>query len=50
MQAYIAIEKYNNVYYFANCIPSTDIKNKNFVQARIEIANSILSDLQIINE
>ena len=44
------IEKNNNVYYFANCIQSTHIENKNFAEARIKIANSILSDLQIINE
>jgi beta-lactamase class D len=44
------VEKNNNVYYFANCIQSADTENKNFSQARVEIANRILSDLKIINE
>ena len=42
------VEKNNNVYYFANCIQSTDLENKDFARARIEITYRILSDLQVI--
>ena len=42
------VEKNNNVYYFANCIQSTDLENKDFARARIEITYRILRDLQVI--
>ena len=44
------VEKNNNVYYFANCIQSTDLENKDFARARIEITYRILSDLQVTKE
>ncbi len=39
------IEKNNNVYYFSNCIQSTDLDNKDFARARIDITFQILDDL-----
>lgn len=42
------IEKDNNVYYFANCIQSTDLDHKDFAKARTEIAYEIFDDLQLI--
>lgn len=44
------IEKNNNVYYFANCIQSKDIDNKDFSRARTEIAYKILDDLNVTKE
>jgi beta-lactamase class D len=44
------IEKNNNVYYFSNCIQSTDINNKDIAKARIEITYKILTDLKITKE
>ena len=44
------IEKNNNVYYFSNCIQSTDINNKDIAKARIEIIYKILTDLKITKE
>ncbi|MCX6256966.1 MAG: class D beta-lactamase [Bacteroidia bacterium] len=41
------IETSDNVYYFANCIQSTDKNNIDFAQARINIVNLILNDLKL---
>lgn len=42
------LEKGSNVYYFANCIQSSDIDHKEFAQARIDITYKILQDLKLI--
>jgi beta-lactamase class D len=44
------VEKNNNVYYFANCIQSSDLDNNDFARARIEIAYKILNDLKVTKE
>lgn len=44
------IEKNNNVYYFANCIQSSDLDHKDFGRARTEIAYKILNDLKVTKE
>ncbi|MBA4239594.1 MAG: class D beta-lactamase [Sphingobacteriaceae bacterium] len=44
------VEKNNNVYYFANCIQSTDLDNSDFARARIEIAYRILDALKVTKE
>lgn len=44
------IEKNDNVYYFTNCIQSTDLDNTDFARARIEIAYRILYDLKVTKE
>jgi len=41
------IETQENVYYFANCIQSSDTTNKNFANARTDITYSILDQLKI---
>ncbi len=41
------IETKNKVYYFANCIQSADINNKDFAQSRIEIVYQILDELEL---
>ena len=41
------IEADNNVYYFSNCIQSSDDNNPDFVKARIEIMDKILNELKI---
>jgi len=41
------IEKNKNVYYFANCIQSSDLNNADFARARIEITYQILDDLKL---
>jgi len=41
------IETKGNVYYFVNCIQTTDFNNKDFPKARIDITNQILADLQL---
>lgn len=43
------VEIKDNVYYFANCIQSSDLNNDKFISARTEIANTILKDLKIID-
>lgn len=43
------IEKNNNVYYFSNCIQTSNLDHKDFGRARTEIAYQILDDLEIIN-
>jgi len=39
------LETQGKVYYFANCIQSADLHNKDFANARIDIVHLILSDL-----
>lgn len=41
------IETKGNVYYFANCIQTTDFNNNDFARARIDITNQILADLKL---
>lgn len=41
------LELNNHVYYFANCIQSADLNNKNFANARIDIVYLILNDLKL---
>lgn len=43
------VETEDNVYYFANCIQTSDFNNDKFAAARTEIANTILKDLKIID-
>ncbi len=42
------IESNNNVYYFANCIQSSDDDNPDFAKARIDIVYKILEELKLI--
>jgi beta-lactamase class D len=44
------VETKDNVYYFANCIQCSDPNNKDFGNARTEIAWAILKELKIIKE
>lgn len=44
------LESKDKVYYFANCIQSADLNNKDFFKARIEIAFLILGDLKLIDK
>lgn len=44
------IETGNNVYYFANCIQTSDSENKAFVNARKDIVYDILNDLAIFKK
>mgnify|MGYP003591846858 CR=1 FL=1 len=44
------LETNGKVYYFANCIQSTDLNNKYFANARIDIVYLILLDLKLINK
>ena len=44
------LEKENNTYYFSNCVQTKDLDNKDFARARIEITNSILKELKLIEE
>ena len=44
------LETNNKVYYFANCIQSSDINNKDFANARIDIVYLILDDLKLIDK
>jgi beta-lactamase class D len=44
------LETKNRVYYFANCIQSEDVNNKNFANARIDIVYLILDDLKVTNK
>lgn len=41
------VETKDNVYYFANCIQSSDMNNKNFAKSRIDITYLILEELKI---
>jgi beta-lactamase class D len=42
------VEKGNKVYYFANCLQTTDFDNKHFGPARKEIVYDILDELNIL--
>lgn len=44
------LETKNKVYYFSNCIQSSDLNNKDFANARIDIVYLILKDLKLIDE
>lgn len=44
------VEQQNNVYYFANCIQTTDNEHEQFGIARKEIVFQILSELTILNK
>lgn len=44
------VEKDDNVYYFSNCIQTTDTNNNDFARARIEIAKKLLDELVFRNE
>ena len=44
------LETKYKVYYFANCIQSTDLNNKNFANARIDIVYLILDDLKLTDK
>lgn len=44
------LETKDNVYYFANCIQSSDLNNKDFANARIDIVYLILNDLKLTNK
>ena len=41
------LEIKNNVYYFANCVQTNDLNNKDFVKSRIEIVYLILDNLKL---
>lgn len=42
------VETSDNVYYFANCIQSSDKENKDFIKARKDIVYEILNELGIV--
>jgi beta-lactamase class D len=42
------VEKGKDVYYFANCIQSTDLSNKQFGEARIQITYDALREIGVI--
>ncbi len=42
------VEKEDKVYYFANCIQTSDFENEQFGEARIEIVYDILDELNIL--
>jgi beta-lactamase class D len=44
------LETKDNVYYFANCIQSADLNNKDFANARIDIVYLILADLKLTDK
>lgn len=44
------LETKNKVYYFVNCIQSSELNNKDFAKARIDIVYLILKDIKLINE
>lgn len=44
------IEKGDDVYYFANCIQTTDSENKDFARARIDIVYQIIDELKLIRK
>lgn len=41
------VEKAGKVYYFSNCIQTSDLDNNDFAKARIEIVTRILNELKI---
>jgi beta-lactamase class D len=44
------LETKDKVYYFANCIQSADLNNKDFANARIDIVYLILDDLKLTDK
>jgi beta-lactamase class D len=44
------LETKDKVYYFANCIQSADLNNKDFANARIDIVYLILADLKLTDK
>lgn len=44
------IETNGNVYYFANCIQTSDPNNNDFARARIDITTQILADLKLTTD
>ena len=44
------VETKDNVYFFANCIQTTDSENKNFAKSRINIVYQILKELNIVQK
>lgn len=44
------LETKDKVYYFANCIQSADLNNKDFANARIDIVYLILNDLKLTDK
>jgi len=44
------VEMDDDVYYFANCIQTTDSENKDFARARIEIVYQIFDELKLIKK
>jgi beta-lactamase class D len=44
------LEAKDKVYYFANCIQSSDYTNKDFANARKDIVYLILDDLKLTNK
>ena len=44
------LETKDHVYYFTNCIQTTDTNNKDFGKARIEIVDKIFEDLKLIKK
>lgn len=44
------LEAKDKVYYFANCIQSADLNNKEFAQARIDIVYLIIDDLKLTDK
>ena len=43
------IETKGNVYYFANCLQTSNSDNKDFAKARIEIVHQLLAELKLIS-
>lgn len=44
------IETNDNIYFFSNCIQTSDFNNTGFAKARIDIVNKILTNLKIFPE
>ncbi len=44
------VDTKDNVYFFANCIQTTDSENKDFARARIDIVYQILDELDLIKK
>lgn len=44
------LETKDNVYYFANCIQTSDFNNNSFARARIDMVYQIFDDLELMNK
>ena len=44
------VQEGDDIYYFANCIQTTEYDNPNFAKARIDIVYQVLKELKILNE